>query len=68
MPAGDRDRCVICHRETPYPASTHIDFRDYYVEGCGQLCEECFNEMSGLPRDKIAKKFSDGSGGDKHNS
>ncbi|OGM99229.1 MAG: hypothetical protein A2915_02835 [Candidatus Yanofskybacteria bacterium RIFCSPLOWO2_01_FULL_41_34] len=39
-----KDKCVMCGKETPYPKSTHIDFRDYYVEGCGQLCGDCWNK------------------------
>lgn len=39
-----RDKCVICGKETPYTIETHIDFRLYYVEGCGQLCKECWEE------------------------
>jgi hypothetical protein len=26
-------------------AGHHIDFRDYYVEGCGQLCRDCYNSV-----------------------
>jgi hypothetical protein len=25
--------------------STHIDYRRFYVEGAGQLCEECWNDI-----------------------
>jgi hypothetical protein len=32
------DKCVICGKESPYKASTHIDLRDGYVEGAGQGC------------------------------
>lgn len=32
------DKCIICSKESPYKASTHIDFRDGYVEGAGQGC------------------------------
>ncbi|HEY4521594.1 MAG TPA: hypothetical protein VJH05_00430 [Candidatus Paceibacterota bacterium] len=35
------DKCVICGAETPYTQYTHIDARLNYVEGCGQLCNEC---------------------------
>jgi len=39
-----KDKCVICGKETPYYKTTHIDFRSYYVDGCGQLCQECYNK------------------------
>jgi len=41
QPTTEKDKCVICGKETPYTKDTHIDFRMYYIEGCGQLCIEC---------------------------
>lgn len=41
----EKDKCVSCGCETPYPINMNIDFRNYYVEGAGQLCEECFNKI-----------------------
>jgi len=37
--------CVLCNKETPYSTDTHIDERQHYVEGSGQMCEECWNEL-----------------------
>lgn len=34
----EKDKCVICGKETPYSRNTHIDFRVGYVEGGGQGC------------------------------
>jgi hypothetical protein len=34
--------CVLCGSETTYTINTHIDFRDGYVEGVGQLCRICY--------------------------
>lgn len=34
------DRCQICHKESPYTKSTHINERIGYVEGAGQGCFE----------------------------
>lgn len=43
---GDlKDNCVLCGESTPYQKSTHIDFRDYYVEGSGQLCKTCYTNI-----------------------
>ncbi len=39
------EKCVICGSETPYTENTHIDYRNFYVEGCGQLCGECYNKV-----------------------
>ena len=39
-----KDRCVVssCKKETIYDKSIHINQRQFYVEGAGQLCESCF--------------------------
>lgn len=41
----EKDKCVICGKETPYRKSDHIDARLHYVEGCGQLCRECYTKF-----------------------
>jgi hypothetical protein len=38
-----KDKCVLCGRETPYTRETSIDERYGYIEGSGQLCEQCYN-------------------------
>jgi len=40
-----KDNCVCCGKETEYDREAHIDFRMYYVEGAGQLCEECWKKI-----------------------
>lgn len=39
------DNCVMCSKPTQYKKHDHIDHRHYYVEGCGQLCKECYNRV-----------------------
>lgn len=41
----EMDNCVYCEKETKYPKHMHIDFRMHYVEGAGQLCEECYDKI-----------------------
>jgi hypothetical protein len=41
----EKEKCVMCGRETPYTKNTHIDLREYYIEGAGQLCEKCYKEI-----------------------
>mgnify|MGYP007070202862 CR=1 FL=1 len=36
------ERCVLCGRKTGYLRSEHIELRQYYIEGAGQLCKKCF--------------------------
>ena len=39
------ETCVLCGALTNVPRNRHIDFRDFYVEGCGQLCYDCGKKM-----------------------
>lgn len=41
------DLCVSCGKETRYPINTPIDSRRDYVEGAGQLCEDCSVKIYG---------------------
>mgnify|MGYP003115495558 CR=1 FL=1 len=40
-----KEKCVECDQETPYDVSTHISLRQCYVEGAGQLCQECWTNI-----------------------
>jgi hypothetical protein len=43
--AGDEEmfeHCVLCGRKINIRKDVHISSRTYYIEGCGQLCRECF--------------------------
>ena len=44
------DDCVVCHRETEYATTDHIDIRDFYIEGAGQLCHSCFKDIYQNPK------------------
>lgn len=39
------DNCVVCGKQTKEEVNKHIDYRDYYVEGSGQLCKGCWVEI-----------------------
>ena len=41
------EKCIICHCITNVPVGTHIEEREFYVEGAGQLCPKCFAECFG---------------------
>lgn len=36
-----KEKCVICGVETSVDVDTHIDFREFYEEGFGQMCPSC---------------------------
>tara|TARA_R100000388_G_C7209252_1_gene142707 strand:- start:12 stop:203 length:192 start_codon:yes stop_codon:yes gene_type:complete len=40
-----KDNCVTCNVETLYDRDDHIDTRIGYVEGSGQLCLDCYDEI-----------------------
>jgi recombinational DNA repair protein (RecF pathway) len=39
------EKCVVCGQNTEYGINDDINLRKYYIEGAGQLCEECFNRI-----------------------
>ncbi|MDP3042934.1 MAG: hypothetical protein Q8N21_00835 [bacterium] len=43
----EHDKCVKCGGETEYPKDTRVDFREGYIEGAGQLCEDCRKKIYG---------------------
>ena len=43
----EKDDCVNCGERTNYNRTDHIDSRIGYVEGAGQLCLTCLNNVEG---------------------
>lgn len=43
-PSSEKDRCVLCWGETEYSKNTPVEDRQFYIEGAGQLCEECYRK------------------------
>ena len=37
--------CVSCNTVTEVLTTQHIDTRDNYVKGAGQLCKDCFTQI-----------------------
>jgi len=40
-----KDKCVCCDIDTPYEKEIHIDYRIGYIEGVGQLCFDCYDDI-----------------------
>ena len=40
-----KEKCVVCKEKTKYNKKDHIDFRIGYIEGSGQLCLNCYDEI-----------------------
>lgn len=39
----ETELCVSCWIDTKVLRNLHVDFREHYVEGVGQLCKECWD-------------------------
>jgi len=42
----EKEMCVSCWKQTEYEVNTPIDQRRNYLEGAGQLCEKCAEELN----------------------
>ena len=40
--------CIRCNKPTPYHSNTQITLRCYFVEGSGQRCPLCYQELYGM--------------------
>ena len=53
LPNGDfkvvveMEECIVCGIKTNEPKDKHIDYRQHYVEGVGQLCNTCGKKYEG---------------------
>lgn len=52
-----KDRCVMCDKPTIYDMTDHIDVRIGYVEGCGQLCLDCYEHPASSRNIEIPKSL-----------
>ena len=39
------EKCVFCGKTTNVPVGTPIELRTNYIEGAGQLCARCMQEL-----------------------
>lgn len=39
------EKCILCGKDTGIPFNEPIDGRKYFIDGCGQLCEDCFDSL-----------------------
>ena len=45
-----KELCVTCKKETTYDVEDHVDFRIGYIDGSGQLCLNCYDELYIKPK------------------
>ena len=39
------EKCILCGKDTGIPFNEPINYRKYFIDGCGQLCEDCFDSL-----------------------
>ncbi len=39
------ESCIICKQKTEFTRKTHINNRQFYIEGVGQTCGSCYYGM-----------------------
>ncbi|NBI70631.1 hypothetical protein D3Z50_06085 [Clostridiaceae bacterium] len=39
------EKCICCHKRLNIPMNMEIEFRSFYIEGAGQLCYNCYQEL-----------------------
>ena len=45
MQSNRTEKCVCCGKDSGVPCGTPIAERRYYIQGSGQLCRDCYNEL-----------------------
>lgn len=43
----ETEKCVVCNKDTGIPVTTDVTHRPTYIEGGGQLCGKCYNDIYG---------------------
>ena len=44
----EKEKCYLCKRETTIYKGTPIEKRYNFIEGAGQLCQECYEHCEAL--------------------
>jgi hypothetical protein len=53
-----KEQCIRCGVETEYSVSTPVTVRRWYIEGTGQLCEQCYFILYPVPESFDSKSYS----------
>lgn len=43
--SAGKEYCILCGRMTEAAKEQPVSEREYYIEGAGQLCRECYQEL-----------------------
>ncbi len=42
----ETEKCILCGDDTGVLANLPVDARKYYINGVGQLCENCYIKLN----------------------
>ncbi len=45
-----KDKCVVCKKDSQYDKDEHIKARIGYIEGSGQLCLDCYDDIYSMKK------------------
>ena len=43
--SAEKERCILCGGLTETAKEQPLSEREYYIEGAGQLCKRCYQEL-----------------------
>jgi len=43
--SAEKEPCILCGKLTETAKEQPVSGREYYIEGAGQLCRECYQEL-----------------------
>ena len=46
----ETEKCVRCGIDTGIEVNTPVELRSNYIDGSGQLCQECYKKVYGKDR------------------
>ena len=49
--ALETERCILCGDDTGVPTKLPTDARKHYINGVGQLCENCYIKVNAHKQD-----------------
>ena len=50
------ESCVRCGKKTDYTVADSVSVRYHYIDGAGQLCDECYKKINNLKEDSYEDK------------
>ena len=52
-----KDKCVVCKKDSRHNKDEHIKVRIGYIEGAGQLCLDCYEDIYMRTKNALHKRL-----------